>query len=254
MVDAAQLSGLERDFARKRKTYFRDNYETATPQNSLRRERREQIAEWIAGLPDLRRVLDVGCGPALLYPEAYDRCQAYYAVDVVESNLEEVRARHDRAVTVRADLDTLEWTHEPPTLIVCAGCLEYSADPERNLASLCRLLAPGGVIVASFANARSPHRIWYENVHRPLVRLLDFSGRQPTYPRRLSRLPAVEAVLAREGMDLVAVRRLGYCFVPPPLDSWLPGLALRVRKLLARRLPGLGGLSFEFLVMARRRA
>ena len=253
MVDTKQRVGLERDFGRKRDTYFESNYRTETVQNSLRRERRDQIVKWIEGLSDLRRVLDVGCGPALLWDEAYSRCDKYYAMDLVESNLERVGERWD-VERIQEDLDSLDWRYEAPTLIVCSGCLEYTQAPLQNLTKLSRMLEVGGVLVFSCPNALSPYRIWFEYGYRQLVRALDRSDRQPAYGRTLFRSRGVGQRLEAAGMEIQSMRRLGFCFIPPPFDNWLPNLAFRTRKALEMRVPSLGRFSTEFLVLARKRA
>ena len=89
MADQAQRAGIELGFNQKRKTYCSSNYGTETSQNSLRRERRDQINQWIEQVEDKRHVLDIGCGPALLYPKARTECETYYAMDIVQSNLDE---------------------------------------------------------------------------------------------------------------------------------------------------------------------
>ncbi len=248
-VNEKERLALETDFARKCDTYFEANYGTATVQNALRRERRDQIVQWVEAL-DLRRVLDVGCGPALLYEDAYTRSETYYAMDLVESNLQKVQTCGNVEV-IHADLDTLEWQHESPTLIICSGCLEYTGDGMKNLSKMCRLLDAGGVLVVSFPNAASPYRIWFEYGYRRLLRSLDRSKRRIAYSRTLFRLGTVVDCLEAEGMKVVAKRDLGFCFIPPPFDSWMPMLEFRLRRALEKRAPFLGRLSSEFLVLAR---
>ena len=254
MVSSVQRAGIESDFLRKQKTYFRVNYETSNVRNSIRRERRQFFREAASRANKSAVVIDVGCGPGLLYPEIYEECETYFAIDIVQSNLDEFSRANPRAVCLQMDLDTLAWDGELADLAICCGCIEYSQDGMSNLARLCRLLRVGGTLIISFPNAASPYRIWHERCYRPLVQFLDRSESRPTYARSLFRLRSVRDKLLDCGMEIVSEKWLGLCLLPRPLDTWLPYPAHWLRKSAERCVPFLRPLSTEFVVAARRSA
>lgn len=253
MVDETQRVSLNEDFERKRKSYYQSNYLAHTYRNSLRRERREQINSWIKIVEARNVVLDVGCGPAILYTDAYDECDTYYAMDLVPSNLEEIKLNSEKAITVQSDLDSLDWKSKTPDLVVCAGCIEYSQDGSNNISRLCEVLNPGGSLIITFPNQLSPYRIWFEYGYRQFVRFIAPSDSRPAHARELFRIKFVKEILESENMELVATRSLGYCFIPPPFDNWFPKTAYRVRTWLEKNMSILGKYSTEFAVFARKK-
>ena len=232
MVDSTQKQSLEEDFGLKQKPYFDSKYGTATFQNSLGRERRNQINKWIEQAAVAQSVLDVGCGPALLYPGAYQNFESYFAMDIVKSNLEEVSENKARVRNIQADLDNFTREYEPPSLIICAGCIEYSKAGVLNVLRLSRILANGGSLILTFPNVLSPYRMWFEYGYRQLVHTIAPSEKRPAHARVMFRLGKVVKLLESEEFEIVDTCRLGLCFVPPPFDNWFPKTAFKVRTWL----------------------
>ncbi|NYI98326.1 SAM-dependent methyltransferase [Streptomonospora nanhaiensis] len=113
----------------------------------------EHIASIVSSLPlesEPRHIVDLGCGTgagtfALLerFPGA-----RVTAVDTAADHLRLVREKAGARVrTVRADLDTAPWPDlGTPDLVWASASLHHLARPDRALADVRGLLAPGGLI------------------------------------------------------------------------------------------------------------
>jgi SAM-dependent methyltransferase len=100
-----------------------------------------------------RRVLDVACGEgygtALL---AAAGAESVVGVDIDEATVEHARRRH--GIDARAaDVRSLPFDEGSFDLIACFETIEHVEDPERALAELERVRAPGGLLVISTPNA-----------------------------------------------------------------------------------------------------
>ncbi|MBV7699355.1 trans-aconitate 2-methyltransferase [Streptomyces sp. TRM70350] len=117
----------------------------------------EHIASITAWLPlksEPRQIVDLGCGTgagtfALLerFPDAH-----VIAVDVSAGHLQLLREKacargmQDRVRTVQADLDTDHWPDlGTPGLVWASASMHHMARPDRALADVHELLAPGGL-------------------------------------------------------------------------------------------------------------
>jgi SAM-dependent methyltransferase len=117
----------------------------------------EHIAAIIAWLPlksEPRQIVDLGCGTgagtfALLerFPDAH-----VTAVDASAGHLQLLREKayargmQDRVRTVQADLDTDHWPDlGTPGLVWASASMHHMARPDRALADVHELLAPGGL-------------------------------------------------------------------------------------------------------------
>ena len=102
-------------------------------------------------LPEAPRILDVGCGTgeivrrlASLFPRA-----TIVGVDIIESHLDLARSRCAGLAHVTfqtADAFELPFPDAAFDLVVCRHVLQSIPTPERVLAQLVRVLAPGGVL------------------------------------------------------------------------------------------------------------
>lgn len=247
---------LIEDFSQKRGSYFQENYVRATPANQVRRVRRERILAAVGALPDQATVLDAGCGPAILFPELLDRCQTYTAVDLVPSNLEEVRRAHPepRVQTILSDLDSFAWPQGTCDAVICSGAIEYTGHPDTILEGMISALKPGGVLVCSFPNAWSPYRMWSQWVYTPaslMARRL--AGRKVnSYKRRLFRPGKIAALAKKSGVE-PAIQYFGFKLLLQPFDQLLPKLDQSVVLRYERVSPGvIAPLGSEFLLVARK--
>ncbi|UYG05753.1 methyltransferase domain-containing protein [Halomonas sp. LR3S48] len=97
-----------------------------------------------------RRVLDAGCGPGTLahWVMGAEPRADLTLVDLAPAMLERassVPGRH-----VHADLLALPFSEAEFDIVICAWALETTAEPDRAVTELIRVLAPGGLLCLCF--------------------------------------------------------------------------------------------------------
>ena len=210
--DTRSASSIALAFRERSAGYFRSNYQAG---GNLGRIARLSIAidllETFARTG--MRTLDVGAGPAVLAEAAEHLALDYIALDLSLENLLEGRRRAGSDAAIVGDVTALPIRAGSFDIVVALGCLEYVEDLDRAAIEISRVMKPGGRLVASFANARSPGRQWQENVRNPLWRMRErLAGRGATlYRRYLSDEAAVREVF---GQHRLAVDRVEYIGSP----------------------------------------
>ena len=247
-----QRENIIKDFTQKRSGYYVRNYENANAANYLRRLRRSAIVDQIPKAGSHGRVLDIGCGPAILYPALLAECEKYYAVDLVPANLDELKAKNGnpKIVCVCSDLDTFDWQTNYFDVIICSGAIEYTTRAESNLFKLIDYLKHAGVLICSFPNVASPYRLWSEFVYTPVTiaakRLI--GKRVYSYKRRLFSSEKTTALLSHKNVDY-HVTYLGYKFIPQPMDKLLASIDHIISESLQKHpYPQLEKFCSEFLL------
>lgn len=250
-------TNIQRDFENKRTTYYRDNYESETHRNFVRRLRRDLIEGWVGENRKFDKVLDIGCGPAILYRNLLAQCRTYYAVDLVQSNIEEILAVHDplKVKGIVSDMDRFEFSEDYFDVIVCAGTIEYTDRPKENLLKLVKSLRQDGILLITFPNLLSPYRLWGEYIYRHLSDWKNslLGRKRHYYPRALFKESDIRELLS--GLDLteVAVQYFGYKLILAPFDSMLPHLDFRIaRWFQSIRRKGFEKMATEFLLAVRK--
>lgn len=228
----------------------------------------------------LGRLVDLGCGPGLLMrrvleqrPGSSQPTAPPVGIDFATSMLREAAAQLSgvggrRAHLVCASGGGLPLRSGAADTVVCMGLMEYLDDEHGVLAEIARVLSPGGVVIITLPNVRSPYRLW----HRLMNRL--FGALRAMFPRS-ERLKNVEfmvgpftkgvahreyaegeyrARLRRFGLEPVDVCYYNFKLFLTPLDKWCPRATVRVSRRLERwgRHPVLRFLATAFIIKARR--
>jgi ubiquinone/menaquinone biosynthesis C-methylase UbiE len=199
------------------------------------------------------RAIDVGCGTGHHLRDLKARGFEVAGIDGSAPMLEEARGAVPKAELHQAEVDALPFPEASFDLALCIEVLRYLSDPAPCLAEMARVLAPGGVCLATAAPRWSINGYALVNrlaVAAPvggLVRLRQFF----TTPAEL------EEQFARAGFSPVRVRAV---YTGP--INWVERLAPRRTAAflhrwepLDRRLserPALRGLSNMLLVEALR--
>jgi 2-polyprenyl-3-methyl-5-hydroxy-6-metoxy-1,4-benzoquinol methylase len=225
----SRKDNIRRDLELRGENYFAENYQKPTTSNYLRQLRWQYIQEWLNQVPSRTRILDLGCGPEILFKDSVARAEEYVAVDLVEANIRKLREgpRAANVTLVEADLDSFEWKQDYFDAIVCSGVLEYTENPEKNLLRLFGYLKTGGILICSLPNGYSPYRVWSEHVYRHLWWIKNrLIGREVHhYPRRLfSKSKIVRSLVQEPGRWDVTVKYFGHKFLLQPLDILLKQL------------------------------
>jgi ubiquinone/menaquinone biosynthesis C-methylase UbiE len=240
-----------RAFEERAASYYADNYRPGTNPQRLRR------LELVEGLLSRFvqsgvRLLDVGAGPAILGEVAQRLKLQYVALDLSLENLLAGRARLGELSGIVGSAMALPVKDQSFDGVVSLGCLEYIDHLEAAIGELCRVLRPGGFLIASFANRRSPRCQWDEHVTHSLWRLKErAAGRAASiYRRYLRNENEVEELLTRHGANVIRTEHFnpglfGYPFSAIPLLASMEERAASTIPFVRRR-------AAEFLVIAVR--
>lgn len=129
-----------------------------------------------------RRLLDVGCGTG---------CSTLQFVsegfDAVGIDLNVTAMQHDRGSFVVASAVELPFADQSFDVVASYQALEHIPQPETALREMCRVVAPGGIMVVVSPNLLSPltsvrglvRHVWK---NRPLRRLLFRDSAMPIHP------------------------------------------------------------------------
>jgi 2-polyprenyl-3-methyl-5-hydroxy-6-metoxy-1,4-benzoquinol methylase len=199
-------------------------------------------------VPPGARVLDVGCASGYVAAELVRRGCEVVGVEVDGASA--ARARAICASVVAGDIEEegvrVALTAQAPFgAIVCGDVLEHLRSPERVLALLASLLAPGGLVVASLPNVA--HWTGRRALLRGRFPYADHGLFDRTHLRFFTRASARELV---EGAGLRMLRER-FAPAPLPLQARVPALR-RLEGVAARAWPELFAL--QFVLTAERRA
>jgi SAM-dependent methyltransferase len=204
------------------------------------------------------RVLDAGCGSGVLANDFVGRGWQWVGLDASRGMLRAARAGGDVArerLLVESDAQALPFAARSFDAIVCVGVIDGVPDADAALSEMVRALKPGGTLIVSWANRRSPYASW-SLAWRKLLAVLrreQRARRDRTTKRRLhtereaSQRMRVAGVLPRPAVY--------FYFNPlaPPLDQLAPRVAERcTRRLEALRTTRFAWLGAGFFVEARR--
>lgn len=148
-------------------------------------ERRDLVLAMTS--PSARRVLDIGAGPGVFTPQLIQRGAACTVVDLSYEMVAEARRQIEgtpgpkgpgrlqhsgpglqhvhRARFIVGDIDCLPLAAASFDAALCVGVLQYLPSLDFALAELARVVTPGGHVILTFPNARSPLNL----LHRAAV-------------------------------------------------------------------------------------
>lgn len=182
------------------------------------------------------RVLDAGCGRGGLVEMLPGRVALAAGADPDHASLAEHRAPGVRRAC--ALLERLPYADASFDLVACSWVLEHLAAPERALAEVARVLAPGGHFVCLTPNARHPvvfaNRLLMGAWQGRLVRALYGRAEADTFPAvyRANTPGALDRLTRAAGLTRVALT----CVADPTYTAF-NALLFRIGVLLERALP-----------------
>ncbi|HEX3426130.1 MAG TPA: class I SAM-dependent methyltransferase [Acidimicrobiales bacterium] len=226
--------------------------------HTRRRETIEALLRRVAG-GGVERSMEIGPGSGLYLPLLASLSEEVYVSDIDPSFLErarEILAGNDRAHFVVDDITKSSLPTATFDLILCTEVLEHIPEWRAALASMARLLRPGGTLVLSTPQPRSPLEVMGKVAFRPgVIRVVRAIYREP--------------ILETGHISLVSARRLDQQLAASGLrvqerqwtGTYLPLIAefggeraLRLEMALETRLRAspLRGLLWTQYVVARR--
>jgi SAM-dependent methyltransferase len=166
-------------------------------------------------LGTVERVLDLGCGVGDV---GAFRPQSRVRVVGLDNDLAALRlaARHETVILSDLEEGALPFADDSFDAIIAKDVLEHLLMPELIVQEICRILRPGGTMLASVPMAK-PRRVWDDYTHirgftrRAIRALLEDAGF------------AVERVLRMGGIPLAgrlnAVRLIPVLLMIPPMNA-----------------------------------
>jgi SAM-dependent methyltransferase len=210
----------------------------------------------------LVRVLDIGCGPAVLADPLLERADEYCGIDLSPQMIAHGAARMaghprgSRCTLCVGDAEALAFPDGSFDAVVALGLLEYLPSYERALSEICRVLRPGGVAALAVPNRASAYRRCRLVVDRARLGVKRLLGRALRGTERFHWNPCIPArldeELARAGFERVAGR---YCnFIFYPLHELHAGASLALNRALSGLSDSALGrvLGAQYVVKARR--
>ncbi|KAF5990724.1 class I SAM-dependent methyltransferase [Streptomyces sp. WAC00263] len=188
-------------------------------------------------------LLDVGCGPGMLVRHLLDTRPGDFRItacdrspDMIEAVARQVRGVDGVRLSV-ARIEDLPFPDQSFDVVLAMGVLEY-VDARRALGEIARVVCPGGLVVVTMLNPRSPYRLFEWCVYWPALRIL---GR---VERLLGVRPERRHGARKSGIRAVSSRRLrrilrdaGLCpedVVFYDLTAWVPPLDKVIRRWIRR--------------------
>lgn len=102
-----------------------------------------------AGLPNAQRVLEVGCGTgAVLGSLVLPPAGRLHGLDIDRAGLELARQHAPQAELTAGDAHHLPYHDASFDVAFCHFVLLWLAEPQRGLAEMCRVVRPGGAVLA----------------------------------------------------------------------------------------------------------
>lgn len=215
-------------------------------------------------LGDVRggRILEVGCGPAVMAPELAAMGFEVHGVDLSPEMVRRARQRmagHPLEKRCRFALGDFERLQHPDAFfdaVLAMGVLEYLPAYGAALRGAARVLKPGGTAVLTVPNRVSAYhaaRSAWQLARAGARRLRGRAAPEGVPPNRC--IPwALDRELARYGLEPVESAACNFIFFP--LHELRPGLSDSLNRALhpLARWPLARVLGAQYVVKARRRA
>ncbi|MCH8826043.1 MAG: methyltransferase domain-containing protein [Chloroflexi bacterium] len=202
------------------------------------------------------KVLDIGCGPGVTVDFLSQEGCDVHGVDISEQMVDECKVRFaDRpnAHFSTGRIENLDFADASFDAVLSMGVVEYIVDDKKAVAEMARVTKPGGTVIITVPNRRSPYRIWDRLVFRiaaaPVKKLI---GRDP---RGVAHKEYVASkyckVLEDAGLEVTDVEYYAFKIILSPFDGifrWLTAVTGARLEFLYRG--PLGWLGTGFIVKA----
>jgi SAM-dependent methyltransferase len=250
-------ANIIKDFEKKQKSYYQNNYLNTSKATYLRKLRNELIKKELNQIKILENVLDVGCGPAILFEETLERTSNYYALDIVETNLkqiEETNMDNKKIYPILSDIDSFSFETEFFDAIIISGSIEYTDFPIENLKKLTTYLKKDGVLICSFPNKWSFHRQFDNLIYRKIKFIVDkFRKRKViSYDRKLFSEKELLNSLKQTKFEIRS-RFFGMKLILSPFDYFFSNLDYYIlKKYEEKKMSFLRKISSEYLLIVKK--
>lgn len=190
--------------------------------------RRERVYELLADRSD-GRVLDVGCGPGVMVSGLTGRHFEFYGVDISPAMIAECVRRFGDVPSAHFSVGTIERLDFPDAffdVVLAVGLVEYVEDDDAAIREMARVLKPGGTVLVTLPNRRSPFRFWQRMVYGGARRAFRAIARRRVSRPEIDHREYVEreyvARLEANGFAVSDVVYYNFKVALFPLDRWFP--------------------------------
>lgn len=120
--------------------------------------RKKRIIDMIDN--DQGKVLDIGCGPAVLTLELLNKGFEVWGMDLSEEVIEEACKKIGKtelsssAHFTVGNIESLDFADEYFDMVICAGVFSYLDDVTQAIKEIYRVLKPGGIAIITVPNRR----------------------------------------------------------------------------------------------------
>lgn len=226
------------DFKNKHNTYYEKNYCECSPSNYLRQLRNFLIKKELQDVGSDVIVLDVGCGPAILYDGVLSRSLEYYALDISPDNIKQIKKLDiPKVKPILSDFENINIFDVKFDVIICSGSLEYMDDPIGQCKKLVRMLNDDGLLVASFPSSVSPYRVWGEYIYKHIYNLKRWMHGEENlyYERVLVSKKKLTSEITRFNNCTIRFIDFGYKLLLQPLDIIFSQMDYKILKFLQEK-------------------
>jgi ubiquinone/menaquinone biosynthesis C-methylase UbiE len=234
---------------------YAKQYQTHTPMAHFFNTRLQRVSE-LMGDFRMGRILDIGCGPAMIGAALDAWPIEYYGVDVSQEMIKEGVDRFGQDRRFRFSLGRIE---ELPfcdcffDVVLCLGIIEYVLEGDVAISEIARVLKPKGIVIATMLNGLSPYRIWQRYIYwkakngiDKLTCLKDGTRNGPKPAKATVRIYGeadLRDLLTSKGLEIEDTVYYDFNVFFAPLDARFPRAAV----FLSRKLEILGRGKLKFL-------
>ena len=216
------------------------------------------VIEMLGGVKG--RLLEVGCGPAVMTPELLAMGFEVQGIDVsgeMVRRASERMAGHPLARRCKfalGDVERLQFAGGTFNAVVCMGVLEYLPRYARALAEIWRVLVPGGVVVLTVPNRASAYHVARSGY--AALRSFERQLRGRSAPLGLAHNRCVpwkfDRELAEAGLRKVESQACNFIFFP--LQELMPRASESLNRALEPLAPFAGAplLGAQYIVKAEK--
>src|ERR1700722_2293575 len=125
----------------------------------------------LLGTGPLGDLLDVGGASGVYFDALKSQVSAYHIVDISPEMISQARRIENGNVPLHCHVASayeLPYPRDPFDTVLAMGVLEYLDEPWRALEELARVAKPGGLILVSYPNIKSPMRRMSHAIYRIL--------------------------------------------------------------------------------------
>lgn len=226
-----QQNIVTRRFDKNPKSYAKA-YEEKTSHGYSFRSRKDRLLELLNN--ESGKLLDIGCGPAVMTEEIVGLGFSYDGIDIAEKMVEEAKKRMPNQNFRVGRVEKIDSAENSYNVVVAMGLVEYLDNQNDALQEIRRVLKPGGKAFISVPNWWSPNRMWDRYIISPISKLLQ-PFKKNKYDGVIHReygKKEYSRILKKTGFEVIDSAYYNFRLLPRPFDFWFPSLSASTSEIL----------------------